>query len=409
MAQRAGEKSYFTFVKGLNTEASPFTFPENSSFDEVNFELLVNGARRRRLGMDYESGYSTASLAVDDTLQAITQHEWREAGGESDYNFVAIQTGRYVRFYNNDTVLSDGIHSQVIDLSTYKVSTATQAQQDAAQVDMASGKGYLFIVGKYMEPVYLSYAPSTDTITANTFSPRMREFTRVDDSLEINEIPLTLSDEHRFNLWNQGWNDARINTFFTTNGYYPSNAHIVIDGWTVNGSTGLRSWSAAEVIKFERGSSPAPNGSIVTNAFDTRIIYDANYQIDILSYTYDNPNTRVTINTTTVHGLITGDVVSIIGNSFSWDDTTPATHTGSWDGTYTVTVVDTDTFTIEVTGLASWASGGSSTALSFAAGTNGNVAITNLVNPIGAAETVRFESVAFYAGRVWFSGVSSAT
>ena len=47
------EKLYRSFVKGLITEASPLTFPENASIDEKNFVLNRDGSRSRRLGVDY--------------------------------------------------------------------------------------------------------------------------------------------------------------------------------------------------------------------------------------------------------------------------------------------------------------------------------------------------------------------
>ncbi len=49
------EKVYRSFIKGLVTEASPLTFPENASIDEQNFVLNRDGSRSRRLGIDYEA------------------------------------------------------------------------------------------------------------------------------------------------------------------------------------------------------------------------------------------------------------------------------------------------------------------------------------------------------------------
>jgi hypothetical protein len=401
MAQRATEKSYFTFVKGLNTEASPFTFPENASYDEANMELLTNGARRRRLGIDYESGYVETALAVDDTLQAITQFEWRDAGGNSAHNFIVVQTGRYIRFFANDTILSDGAHSTVIDLSTYKVSTATQAEQNAAPCSMSSGKGYLFITNLYTDPIYISYTPSTDTITANTFICRMREFNRIDDSLEINETPSTLSDEHRFNLLNQGWTDANISAYLTAKGSYPSNAHIMAHGWLVTGATGVRTFSAAEVDKYELGSSPAPNGSLVTNLFNTTLIYDSNNSVKNTTIAY-NGTTTVTVTTTTAHGRTTGDEVTLSDTSFSYLNVALDPLTGTWDGTYTVTVTNTTVYTITVAVPTDYNS-------TYATTTTGYTNTHSLTNPLGVAEDFRFIATAFYAGRVWFAGVPSNT
>jgi len=401
MANRASEKSYFTFIKGLNTEASPFTFPENSSYDEVNFELLINGARRRRLGLDYEASYTLATTTIDDTLQAITIHEWRDAGGNSTANFVVVQTGRYLRFYPNDTILSTGLHATVIDLEPFKVSTATQAQQNAAPCSMSCGKGFLFVASEYTEPFYISYSVA-GAITTNTFVCRMREFSRNDDGLEINQTPTTLSIVHRFNLLNQGWNDTNITAFNTAKSYYPSNAHIMANGWLVNGTTSARTFSATEVDNYEMGNSPAPNGSLITNVFNTTIIYDSSNTINIDSWTY-NGTTTVTINTPLAHGLAVGNSITVEGNYFSWTNGTTTFENDTWNGTYTVTsVVDTDTITITVTALT-----GFTALVDTGWAPNGHININSFTNPDGIVESVRFKATAFYAGRVWFAGAQT--
>lgn len=401
MVQRASEKAYFTFVKGLNTEASPFTFPENSSYDEENFDLLINGARRRRLGIDYESGYVATSATVTDTLQAITEHEWETAGGDSESNFTVVQTGRYIRFFSNTETVSAGLHATVLNLSTYKLSGSSQATQDLTPVAMASGKGYLFIVSKHMEPIYLTYVPSTNTITAHTFECRVREFVPIDDDVEINETPTTLSAEHRFNLINQGWDDKQIYDFFVFYGYYPSNAHNPNDGWTVNIGSGLREWKPSEITKYSRGTTPAPNGSLILNLFNTNIIYDSANSTPIASFSGVG-TTTVTINTAVPHYLTTGGSVTISGNNFYYTDTFPQSVPWSLDGTYVVTVTDADSFTITVVVPPNFASMGPVTSY-------GAINTNTIVNPDGVIQTVRFESVGFYAGRVWFSGVSSDT
>ena len=53
MAKAINAAEFSTFVAGLITDASPLTFPNNASLDEVNFELNRDGSRNRRLGMDF--------------------------------------------------------------------------------------------------------------------------------------------------------------------------------------------------------------------------------------------------------------------------------------------------------------------------------------------------------------------
>ena len=69
MSRAETAKIYRTFVKGLITEASPLTYPENASIDEDNMILYRKGNRSRRLGIDFESGYSL--LILDGESDAV--------------------------------------------------------------------------------------------------------------------------------------------------------------------------------------------------------------------------------------------------------------------------------------------------------------------------------------------------
>ena len=75
MAQAEINREYLTFVKGLITEASALSFPENASIDEDNFVLNRDGSRQRRLGFDYEESavHTDTSIAYNATEnKAIT-------------------------------------------------------------------------------------------------------------------------------------------------------------------------------------------------------------------------------------------------------------------------------------------------------------------------------------------------
>lgn len=64
MARQTAKAEVNSFVKGLITEASALTFPENASLDEDNFVLKRDGSRQRRLGMDLEEDYKTVSTST---------------------------------------------------------------------------------------------------------------------------------------------------------------------------------------------------------------------------------------------------------------------------------------------------------------------------------------------------------
>ena len=76
MARQPLQAEYTTAIKGLITEASPFTYPENASLEEVNFILNKDGSRSRRFGMDYEDAFNLIDTGVDleNTNTAVSSH-----------------------------------------------------------------------------------------------------------------------------------------------------------------------------------------------------------------------------------------------------------------------------------------------------------------------------------------------
>jgi hypothetical protein len=115
-----------SFVQGLITEASPLTFPENASIDEDNFELLRDGSRRRRLGMDYEESYQIVTTSVNNPEGgelAVNTFNWKNAGGVPDKELLVVQTGQNLRVFDVDvSPLSSGqIYS----------TTVSEASQDS--------------------------------------------------------------------------------------------------------------------------------------------------------------------------------------------------------------------------------------------------------------------------------------
>jgi len=399
MARAQGDKHYFTFTAGLITEASPLNFPENASLDEENFELLITGERKRRKGIDFETPveYTTQTILNTD---AVSTHRWDTAALDSDSNFVVAQIGSGIFFYNNSISFTKKSFS--IDLTSYKTSTATNSQVATSRVDMASGKGYLFIVGRYIEPLYVSYDTSGDSITVNQITLLERDRLGVDDSLEVADNPTTLSDEHAYNLINQGWWNGAISSYRSTIGDYPSNAEIPWTGYYVNPSNGQEVWDANEVVRNSQGSnSTAPRGHYVRNVFDTSQTFSLDNVIDIdsISYAHGSPGT-VTITTVVSHGLSTGNSVEITNSSINADTTSspgcPATDY-DLDGTYTITVTGPTsfTFTYTITDYNSTCSD-----------TEGEVIIGQASAPSPRIIDSRPEAVAFYAGRAWYAGIN---
>lgn len=206
MPRAEQNKLYQSFIKGLITEAGPLTYPENASTDELNTIIKVKGSRSRRLGLDYEpeSVADTISDLTDDTF--ISEFEWKSVANNADINYLVIQVNNTLHFYNMDAVpiTSDKLPF-TIDLNDYIAPFASLAQVAGTPVQMASGKGYLFVVSPYIDPVLIEYKQDFDELVPMKIVIQVRDFVGVDDGLSNEAQPTTLSHEHYYNLRNQGW------------------------------------------------------------------------------------------------------------------------------------------------------------------------------------------------------------
>jgi len=263
MPEAKSTKPFFTFTRGIITEANPLTYPEQASIDEANFVLNNDGSRYRRLGMDYETSYTLSSTISESYFSdlATSSHVWTNVGNDGDLIFTVAQTGQTVHFYDGTKAsVSDNKKSFTIDLNTYKAPNAVNIGGNP--IDVASANGKLFIVSQDIEPIYVEYNSTTDSITVTQITIQIRDFEGLDDGLAIDERPTTLSTEHNYNLLNQGWLAANITSTFTSKSEYPSNADIQHLGKDSNDD-----YSADQMYKNFFGNTPASQGHYILDAF----------------------------------------------------------------------------------------------------------------------------------------------
>jgi hypothetical protein len=277
MPRQSAVKNYFTFVKGMITEATGLTFPENASSDEDNFDLFKNGSRKRRKGCDYESSYVlssniSASYVSD---RAISAHRWTSVAGLGTVNFLMVQVGPTLYFHDlNEDSFSSNTKSFTVDLNSFSAPTTIVVGEEPVRA--VSGKGLLFVVGKGLEPFYIKYDPDTDTISTTQITLRIRDFERQEDDLDEDERPATLSDEHNYNLLNQGWSSTNISAFFSSQAVYPSNADV----WYL-GKDASDNFSATLLVKQGFGNTLAANGHYIVDAFNkARTGLDTEYEYE---------------------------------------------------------------------------------------------------------------------------------
>lgn len=206
MPQAKATKFVRSFVKGLVTEAGYLNYPEDASKDELNTLLHVRGNRTRRPGLDFEDDSTATNFTGFTDTDVTNEFFWRSVDNDSSLNFLVVQMGNNVYFYDASfNPLSGGRKAYVLNLSSFKSPTATLEDVKTTRCDFAVGKGFLFIVSQFCDPISLEYDKDTDTFNSVRIILQVRDFDGVDDGLANDAEPTFLSAEHNYNLKNQGW------------------------------------------------------------------------------------------------------------------------------------------------------------------------------------------------------------
>jgi len=270
MAQAKQVAQFNTFVAGLITEATELTFPPNASLDEDNCVLYPQGNRRRRLGADFESGYVLSSAAVTNTelnTFAVYTASWKAVGNQGNMNFLCVQLGNMLYFYDEAVApLSTGVKSFTVDLDDYIASSASSTSED--RISTTTARGALYVVSPSIDPIFIRYTEGTDSIAVTEVTIRVRDVEGVDDGLAVDNEPATLSTEHQYNLYNQGWFLTPsaydpVTVYFTAAAKYPANNVQ----WQAAKSATDGSLNVALLRRTVLGTTQAPRGHYILDAF----------------------------------------------------------------------------------------------------------------------------------------------
>ncbi len=275
MARSAAISIENNFTKGLVTEASGLNFPENACTEIYDCILSQNGTVTRRLGMDYEDNYDLVNV-TDVTDCAVGEYVWEGVGNSGTITFVVQQVGETLYFFevSQTTGLSDSRKAFTVDLTSFGVSGAPALAPVLCQ--FAAGNGDLFVTHPYCTPFYIEYNRDADSISTNSIDIQIRDFAGVDDGLDVETRPTTLSNQHKYNLYNQGWyatakddgnNQVQVLTEWDGNRTdYPSNVDI---WWLYKNSDNQIDFSGdgTRVNTIHFGNTPAPKGHYLLDAF----------------------------------------------------------------------------------------------------------------------------------------------
>lgn len=284
-----GDKEYVLPIKGLNTEANLLHFPQEHSPDVLNMEAGYNPqVIQPRKGMRTSGLPRLAETRnASDHAVAISSHLWESANNDPDTNLVVVQVGRWLYFFD-DTGVDDPQASILIDrvdMNDALSGTAkgTLALLEPTRVNYATVKGKLVVCSEQIDPLLIQFDGTNVTVISMML--KMRDMLGIEDGLAIDERPATLTDDHKYNLLNQGWYKQRRLTAASKvesdpiaeynaqwTGEYPSNADVVWVGMV--DSSGDLLFDAEFLRDQTFGSTPAPRGHYVVDVFN--IDRDAN-------------------------------------------------------------------------------------------------------------------------------------
>lgn len=275
MAQSTAIAEFNTFVQGLITEASPLVFPENASLDEENMVLNREGSRQRRLGMDYEVGYvfkntSVANSTFQDNNYRTSFFRWDNVDNNPSVSLGVVQVGENLWFLD----LYSSAPSSSLKNGGSSLSPTGLSFDEIISFTSIGGK----LIGVYNTNKFaiFSYDVSGDSVSVSYESVFVRDIWGVEDSLEEDERPLSLTGQHHYNLHNQGWPAKNYRDtngkmryphvhFFNKTGVYPSNADIWYFAQQPDGS--LIKYEPATIEAQWFGNTPAPKGYYTIDLF----------------------------------------------------------------------------------------------------------------------------------------------
>lgn len=275
------------FSKGLITDLNPLNSQLDTTVSESNFELLKDGTRSRRLGLDAEAGYTLFDTGQNFTslqLSAVGSFLWKGVGGEPSTEFFVSQLGNVLRFFE----IESGVQGQ-----TQLRGTLTLPVANNANLSFASIQGFLGIVTGTPNVLLVEFNPATQLFKLSSYRIRIRDFFGIEETLntrfendKLYKGPLNW--QHYYNLYNQGWAIPRkpwwpVNGALTDSVYLgsnsnpaarsPSNSDKVWTGMTQKpiSDTSRESYEAFDYRQFEAvtgADSYVSRGFFIIDAFN---------------------------------------------------------------------------------------------------------------------------------------------
>ena len=253
------------FIGGINTELSSVEDAILYTADELNCTILPEGIRGRRLGFNIERD---GQWVEGDAVKASTIYYWDNVG-KKNFDYIVVQRDTMLHFFiSSEKQSSRQKTEETIDLTRYKVS------DDITPLKFSSVSGDIIVAGSWLNPIKISWDYDNSVFEVKQVNIKWRDLLGIDDGLRIDQMPSELTPEHKYNLYNQGWdkrvydkdnNSAHaVDKFHEEVKLYPSNnmLHFLDKRGDTNSD-----YDAFEIMKHFYGDTPAPKGHYILDYF----------------------------------------------------------------------------------------------------------------------------------------------
>lgn len=266
---RGSVEDSFTFVGGLHTEGGFLLTPKDSWIEGTNVIPQTDGSFARRKALDFETLGTLHTTTTPSVDTAFMMDKWKTVGGNGSLEFFVVQNGATVHFFE---ALGDATSSRkksfTINLNSYSVYGNTDTIANFP-IEITNCYGNLIITSQCISPLLVSYNSTSDTIAVKALTLQIRDFTGLyRDSTSITTENTqagwgALYPAVLYNLCNQGWSSSQIAAYQAANS---SKLPADTKNW-INGKNASDDFDAALLNKQDFGTSPAPRGRFILDAF----------------------------------------------------------------------------------------------------------------------------------------------
>src|SRR5690606_38188987 len=262
----------------ISIYAPVLTFTQDYSVDELNFELMLDGTRRRRRGLEHEGDDAVLTNQAPEG-SVVRTFKWRAVAGNPDLNFHVVQIHDILYFMDDVPEPTNSMRNFTLPLANLALEEYQETIGEYP-VDMAFGRGHAVVVSKYLVPHFISYDEDADDLVTSPIEIRERDFQGIDDGVANDARVGALSNTHLYNLVNQGWTYQDILDYFTQLGHYPAKNVIPWLGYRrlsqegYNVDDGVKEFSPDKLISELFQDAPAPRGHFIRDPFNTSMTVD---------------------------------------------------------------------------------------------------------------------------------------